>query len=75
MGSRRSADFLARFAVAVASSVNNGEVQNIFFLPRCTVKGEVMYMDYVTWSEFIRLLTELVTLAFIIVSYFNSKKR
>lgn len=32
-------------------------------------------MDYVTWSELIQLLIELVTLAFVIMSYLNSKKR
>ena len=32
-------------------------------------------MDFVTWSELIYLLIELVTLAFVILSYLNSKKR
>ena len=32
-------------------------------------------MDFVTWSELIYLLIELVTLAFAILSYLNSKKR
>lgn len=32
-------------------------------------------MDFVTWNELIYLLIELVTLAFVILSYLNSKKR
>lgn len=32
-------------------------------------------MSYVTWSELIQLLIELVTLTFVIMSYLNSKKR
>ena len=32
-------------------------------------------MDFVTWSELIYLLIELITLAFVILSYLNSKKR
>lgn len=37
-------------------------------------KGEVMPV-YVTWSELIELLLALITLAFVILSYLNSKKR
>ena len=37
-------------------------------------KGEVMSV-YVTWSELIELLLALITLAFVILSYLNSKKR
>ena len=32
-------------------------------------------MDFVTWSELIYLLIDLATLAFVIMSYLNSKKR
>ena len=32
-------------------------------------------MDFVTWSELIYLLIDLATLAFVILSYVNSKKR
>ena len=32
-------------------------------------------MDYVTWSELVYLLLNLVTLAFVILSYLNSKKK
>ena len=32
-------------------------------------------MDYVTWSELVYLLLNLVTLTFVILSYLNSKKR
>ncbi len=32
-------------------------------------------MDYVTWSELIYLMIELVTLAFVILSYLTGKKR
>ena len=32
-------------------------------------------MDFVTWSELVYLLIELITLAFVILSYLNSKKR
>ncbi len=32
-------------------------------------------MDFVTWSEMIYLLIDLVTLAFVIMSYLYSKKR
>ena len=31
-------------------------------------------MDYVTWSELVYLLLNLVTLTFVILSYLNSKK-
>ena len=32
-------------------------------------------MDFVTWNEMIYLIIDLVTLAFVIMSYLNSKKR
>ena len=32
-------------------------------------------MDFVTWNELVYLLMELVTLAFVILSYLNGKKR
>ena len=71
-GSRRSAVLSVRLAVAVASSVVQGSADLFPSLMLC--KGEVMSM-YVTWSELIELLLALITLAFVILSYLNSKKR
>ena len=40
---------------------------------RCVRGGDVLM--FVTWSELIELLLALITLAFVIMSYLNSKKR
>ena len=51
------------------------EEDKIFLIVPSSVLREVMYMDYVTWSELIQLLMELATLAFVVMSYLQNKKR
>ena len=57
---------------AVASSLQR-KSKSFSFLNVSMEGGD--RMDFVTWSELIYLLIELVTLAFVILSYLNSKKR
>ena len=51
------------------------EEDKIFLIVPSSVSREVMYMDYVTWSELIKLLMEIATLAFVVMSYLQNKKR
>ena len=69
---------LNKVTVAVASSVNPQGSVNLFpSLMLC--KGEVLARQvgpmYVTWYELIEFIMALITLAFVIMSYLNSKKR
>ena len=54
--------------------MDKGSVKNIFSSLCARMEGGER-MDFVTWSELIYLLIELITLAFVILSYLNSKKR
>ena len=54
--------------------MDKGSVKNIFSSLYARMEGGDG-MDFVTWSELIYLLIELITLAFVILSYLNSKKR
>jgi hypothetical protein len=60
------------YTVAVASSLQR-KLKSFSFLNACMEGGDVLM--FVTWSELIELLLALITLAFVIMSYLNSKKR
>ena len=66
-------------SVAVASSASSermklqGSAKSFSFPDALQGGGDIM--DFVTWSELIYLLMDLATLAFVIMSYLNSKKR
>ena len=57
---------------AVASSLQR-KSRSFSFLDANMEGGDVLM--FVTWSELIELLFALITLAFVIMSYLNSKKR
>ena len=74
MGSRRSAGLEKGNGGGCFLCEQQGSAKYLFpSLMRCMRGGDVLM--FVTWSELIELLLALITLAFVIMSYLNSKKR
>ena len=72
-GSRRSADLEKGNGGGDFLCVSTGKRKSFSFPDALQGGGDIM--DFVTWSEMIYLIIDLVTLAFVIMSYLNSKKR